>query len=122
MNEEVTITLLMYVDEVYKESPINHAFEFAHLNLGIAAQTYKYYDKGLQPRELNSCDGIHPQFQINKVKVEQTLTSSLRIFQMSPMKTIYILKVNQQSCMWVIVKLPMGDNLLEPTASLRRKP
>lgn len=41
MNEEVTITLLMYVDEVYKESAINHAFELAHLNLGIAAQTYK---------------------------------------------------------------------------------
>ena len=41
MNEEVTITLMVYVDKVYKESAITHAFEFAHQNLGIAAETKK---------------------------------------------------------------------------------
>ena len=38
---------------------MNNAFEFAHQNLGIAAQRQShYYDKGLKPREFHSGDWV----------------------------------------------------------------
>ena len=38
---------------------MNNAFEFAHQNLGIAAQRQShYYDKGLKPREFLSGDWV----------------------------------------------------------------
>ena len=41
------------------ESAMNNAFEFAHQNLGIAAQRQShYYDKSLKPRKFYSGDWV----------------------------------------------------------------
>ena len=47
----------LYVN--WLESAMNNAFEFAHQNLGIAAQRQShYYDKGLKPREFHPGDWV----------------------------------------------------------------
>ena len=116
----------LYVN--WLESAMNNAFEFAHQNLGIAAQSQShYYDKGLKPREFHSGDWV---WRISN-ELGQGWTGPYLVLRKISGVT-YEIQFNSENkpitiIMWIILNLSKGDNLLliglqNLTVFLRRKP